>query len=199
MRNRAFRPIAAILSVLLLAGMPVHAGPVTISEVVQVLGNFQNPPQLRLRNLPVTTENNPPSGPSTRASLDGDTSNSILSGVAVNSDDPETGVDVIDEGDLEGTVCDCGDIGVPGGAFPKWPLLFLAAIPFFFIHDCNDCNTYTGTPTPTPTPTPTIPQTPQVPEPGTLLLFGSGLAAFGAGLRRRYSRAKLAAKMSEEG
>jgi len=119
MRNRAFRPIAAILSVLLLAGAPVHAGPVTISEVVQVLGNFQNPPHLRLRNLPVTSENNPPSGPSTRAALDGDTSNSILSGVAVSSDDPETGVDVIDESDLEGTVCDCGEIIVPGGGFPK--------------------------------------------------------------------------------
>ncbi len=35
-------------------------------------------------------------------------------------------------------------------AFPKWPLLFLAAIPFFFIHGCDDCDT----PPPTTTPPP---------------------------------------------
>ena len=33
-----------------------------------------------------------------------------------------------------------------------------------------------------------------VPEPASLLLFGSGLAAIGAGLRRRYSKAKLASQ-----
>ena len=51
MRSRAFRPIAAILSVLLLAGAPVHAGPVAISEVIQVIGNYQNLPELRLRSF----------------------------------------------------------------------------------------------------------------------------------------------------
>jgi hypothetical protein len=71
-------------------------------------------------------------------------------------------------------------------------LLFLAAIPFFFIHGCDDCETPTPTPTPTPPPEP-------IPEPGSLLLFGTGLAAFGAGLRRRYASAKLAAKTEKEG
>ena len=75
---------------------------------------------------------------------------------------------------------------LPGGAFPKWPLLFLTAVPLVFIHDCETCDTppeanSTPTPTPNSTPTPT-------PEPASLLLLGTGLLATGAGLRRRRNR-----------
>ena len=209
MRSRALRPIAAILSVLLLAGSPVHAGPVAIREVIQVIGGHQNPPELRLRSF--STAGTPTSGIAGRVDsrvdssdgADGDVfdagdasvvdatgSDTLLAGVAVNSGDPQGGVDVIDQGDLEGTICDCGEITVPGGGFPKWPLLFLAAIPFFFIHGCDDCEI----PTPSPTPPPPDP----VPEPASLLLFGSGLAAFAAGLRRRYTKSKLTAQVGEE-
>jgi hypothetical protein len=97
----------------------------------------------------------------------------------------QVGVDVVDQGDVEGTICDCGEITLPGGGFPKWPLVFLAAIPFFFIDGCDHCET------PTPPTTPTPPRTPEIPEPASMLLFGSGLAALGAGLRRRYARSKL--------
>ena len=51
MMSRAFRPTAAILSILLLSGVPTHAAPVAISEVIQVLGSYQNPPELRLRSV----------------------------------------------------------------------------------------------------------------------------------------------------
>jgi len=212
MMSRAFRPTAAILSILLLSGVPTHAAPVAIREVIQVIGSYQNPPELRLRSVSQNPSSAMPDGegPSPVASAtqqsaagdaveisDATTANSVsgdtlLAGVAVSAD-PQGGVEVVDQGDVEGTICDCGEITVPGGGFPKWPLLFLAAIPFFFIHGCDKCQT--------PTPPPPTTPTPQIPEPASLLLFGSGLAAFGASLRRRHARGKLAAQIqtTEEG
>jgi hypothetical protein len=207
MMSRAFRAIAATLSLLLLCGAPTHAAPVAISQVIQVIGGYQNPPELRLRTVsqnantpvaegdsasPVTSTAQQSSAAGVTDIPDGTSgdvatanADTLLAGVAVSAE-PQAGVEVVDQGDVEGTVCDCGEITVPGGGFPKWPLLFLAAIPFFFIHGCDHCET------PTPPTTPTPPGTPEVPEPASLLLFGSGLAAFGAGLRRRYARGKLA-------
>jgi len=212
MRNRAFRSIAAILSVLILAGTPAHAGPVAISEIIQVLAGYQSPPSLRLRNVSQNSGIDR-SGQSTSVgqSTNDDflivpyssigapangTPDALLSGVIVNFGEQQTGVDVIDQGDVEGTVCDCGEIVLPG-SFPKWPLLFLAAIPFFLIHhqDCDHCETTTTSPTPTP---PSIKSPESIPEPASLLLFGTGLAALGAGLRRRYAKAKLALQIQAE-
>lgn len=202
MRSRSFRPIAVLLSVLLLANTPVQAGPITIGDVIQVIGSYQNPPDLGLRgfsqgrssSLPNAAPNTLVSG--TReiidASVVGINGDSVLSGVVVETQTTQDPVNVVVQGDVEGTVCDCGAVTVPVG-LPKWPLLFLAAIPFFFIEDddCDDCEKVpTPTPLPNPTPTPTPPPTP-TPEPASLLLFGSGLAALGAGLRRRRLKAKL--------
>jgi len=178
MMSRAFRPIAAMLSILLLAGAPTHAAPVAISEVIQVLGSYQNPPELRLRSISQHASSlvDEGDGPSPVASpsqasaagapaeipdnttADSAASNSpdtLLSGVAVSAD-PQAGVDVVDQGDVQGTICDCGEITVPGGGFPKWPLLFLAAIPFFFIHHGAHV---TPTPITTPTPPPSMTST----------------------------------------
>ncbi len=216
MTSRAFRSLAALLSILLLSGAPTHAAPVAISEVIQVLGSYQNPPELRLRGVSqhVSSWVDQADGSSPVASAAqqsaaggvteipdattpdtvGDSADTLLAGVAVSADQP-AGIDVVDQGDVEGTICDCGEITVPGGGFPKWPLLFLAAIPFFFIHGCDHCED------PTPPTTPTPPGTPEIPEPASLLLFGTGLAAFGAGLRRRYAKGKSASQMqtTEEG
>lgn len=209
MMSRAFRPTAAILSILLLSGVPTHAAPVAISEVIQVLGSYQNPPELRLRSVSqnpsaaVDEDGSSPIATAAQEAAAGDVveladastadvvnGNTLLSGVAVSME-PQAGVDVVDQGEVEGTICDCGEITVPGGGFPKWPLLFLAAIPFFFIHGCDDCDT--------PPPTTPTPPDEVIPEPASLLLFGTGLAAFGARLRKRRNKAVPQIQTTEEG
>lgn len=179
MRSRVFRAIAGIVSVLLLAGTPIHADPVVMSDVIQIIGSYQNSMELRLRSLPQAD-----------ASVPG-VATSILAGVAVSSDEPQSVVQTIPQGDVEITICDCGEILVASGGFPKWPLLFLTAIPFFLPHGNENPDIPITSPTP---PGVTPPETP-IPEPASLLLFGSGLTAFGAFLRRRYAGKKLAARV----
>lgn len=208
------RSISAILSALLLAGPSANAAPVTIHESIQVFGSYQNPPKLRLRrvfqysgealfnedgsaqrssgvNHTVGKGSADPTNP-TVGQAEQDSTESLLSGIAVGQDKPPAAISVIDQGNLEGTICDCGEITVPVGGLPKWPLLFVAAIPFFFIHGSSTLPpTVTATPTPTPIPPPTTPTIPQVPEPASLILFGLGLVAL-AGFRHRRASAKRA-------
>lgn len=202
MRSRAFRPIAVLLGILLLTNTPAHAGPVTIGDVLQIIGSYQNPPSLRLRGISQTTSTHVAAG--VTASTSGDnvvdssvTSDSLLTGIESSPQDPQKTVTIAAQGDVEITICDCGVV-TAGAGFPKWPLLFLAAIPLFFIKD-KDGEEIIPNSTPTPTPTTTT-ETP-VPEPASLLLFGSGLAAVGASLRRRRMKAKLMlqSETTEEG
>ena len=196
MRSRAFRPIAVLLGILLLTNTPAQAGPVTIGDVLQLVGSYQNPPSLRLRGVSQTPGTHVAAGVTASSSgeivdtsISSSTSTSLLSGIASDSQDPQKTVSVVPQGDVEISVCDCGVV-TAGAGLPKWPLLFLAGIPLFFIHD-KDGEEIIPNPTPTPNPNPTpTPQTP-IPEPASLLLFGSGLAAVGASLRRRRMKAQL--------
>jgi PEP-CTERM motif len=199
MRNRAIRPIIATLAILVLTGVPTQAAPVAISDVIQVLGNYRISPELRVRNgsqypsTAISTHIGPmkPGGDAYPGVWTNPTPESLFSGIVIDQD-PQR-VDVVVQGDVEATICDCGEIMIPEGGFPKWPLLFIGAIPFFFIDKDDEIPVppiFTPTPPTLTQPTPTPPPVVSVPEPASLLLFTSGLAAFAAGLRRRYSRPK---------
>lgn len=203
---RLCRLIAATLSLLILTAVPALAEPITAKQVVQTISSSQGTLDLRLNTLvaqdPATTKSGTQqNGPRADGSQGGTNSESIISGLVITSEGQQLGIDY-EEGEVDGTICDCGEIPPPLGlGFPKWPLLFLAAVPLAFIDQCDDCEERNESPTPTPTPpslpTPT-PTPPGVPEPGSLFLLGTGLAAAGAGLRRRYAKMKLAQQTHEE-
>jgi hypothetical protein len=213
--KNATRLVAVTLSILLVA-VPALADPITSKQVVQTLSSSQGTLDLRLSSLvaqdPATQKGGTQqSGPRAEGAQQGGTkAESIISGVAITAEGQQLGVEYIEEGEVDGTICDCGEIPpIIAGGFPKWPFLFLAAVPLAFIHTCDDCNEQIESPTPTPTPNPTptqfseptptpTPTPPGVPEPGSLFLLGTGLAAAGAGLRRRYAKMKMGRQTKEE-
>ena len=205
MRHQALRPLAVMLSVLLLAA-PARAGSVLFADVAQaIVGVEAGRPrvELRLRNLSQTGKLSATGAAATQQqggntsageAQNGATAQQPASGASTSTpttglevtQEPTTGqVEVVDFGDVTGTVCDCGEIppaAVPRGGFPLWPLLGLGAIPLFFLNRDNNPPDVTTTPTP---PVPPPPPPPEIPEPATLILFGTSLAALGARARRR--------------
>ena len=210
MRTRVFRPIATFLSLLLLVAVPAQASTIKFADVVNVMGDLQNGGQLQRLRLRAAAQD--PSGSGTTASAskssaasvapaaEGDAQlpasslasgteaiapSSLISGTEVAPQQPQGDVQVFEQDNIDGTICDCGEIPAVGGGFPKWP--FLALIPLICVtgvctHHHEECPTCACTTCPTPTPTPPIP------EPASLLLFGSGIVALSAGARRRYAK-----------
>jgi hypothetical protein len=194
-RWRAVRAFTAFaLMAVLFSAKAVQAEPVGIRQVVQTLSSYQGPADLRLGNIATQDPagNSKPSNAKTEQDNDGLFDGAVIapdgSVLPLLQDPQKLGVEIVEEAEVEGTICDCGYFDIPGG-FPKWPLLFLTAVPFVFINECDDCDENPLS-TPTPTPPPPTPTPTPTPEPASLLLFGTGLLAAGAGLRRRYTRAK---------
>lgn len=189
-RWRAVRAFTALaLVVFLFTAGTAQADSVRIDKVVQTLSRYQGPADLRLgtKQDPVTGQTKPATptgGPRTDGQVVTPEIAKPDGGLAIVQDPQKLGVEIIEEAEVEGSICDCGEIPYAEGGFPKWPLLFLTAVPLVFINDCDDCDE-TPISTPTPTPPPPTPTPTPTPEPASLLLFGTGLVAVGAGLRRR--------------
>lgn len=196
MTQRAFRPLATVVSLLLLAAVPAQASPVTLADVIQVIsGNPRNGGQaaaVQLRYAPQedrAQKSNTTSSTSSQQQ-EGGTATTTQQQQGTQSPTTTTVQAQSEEvGEIEVGDCECGElpdeiVEIPGrrSFLPYLPLIGLVCVTGI----CKPDN-----PPETPPTTPTPPPETPVPEPATLLLFGSGLAALGAGARRRYARIKL--------
>ena len=212
MKHQAFRPAAVMLGLLLLTVVPAKAGTVHFAEAVHAVPYERvGAADVRLRVGPQSGNSIPTQSGQTVAQAGQQqqtgTSSGSQSGTTnptpaslpngtetTTSADPtlsQSGgqIETVDLGDVTGTVCDCGEIPVPPdvpGGFPKWPFLGVPLICVSGICSGDEEK---------PPPTCIVnceEERPPIPEPATLLLFGTGLLAIGAGARRRYSRRRAA-------
>lgn len=194
MRKRAFRTAAITASLLLMVAIPAQASPVKIGEVIQVVsGSQRNGGQnasVELRHL--SNDDRATAGTTTTGTTttSGDTStsgNSSSSGMTTVVQDQGAVIQTEVTEDIGVEECECGDFKVPVAGFPKWPFIPLVGLVCLVPDLCTNgkCTPKAGEDA-NCQPIVCV-NCPEVPEPASLLLFTSGIAALGASIRRRRS------------
>ena len=216
MSSRFPKILTTMIGLLLVVAVPTQASPIKFVDVINVMGDLQGGGQLQQLKLraalqdpttkiqtgstTVATNVTPAiaTDPATEilsASTSGPAVPSVLSGIEVAAQQPQTDIQVFQQDSVDGTICDCGEIPVAkGGGIPIWP--FFALIPLVCL--TGVCFHHHNTPSPTPFCTDCTPTPPPVPEPTSLLLLGSGIVTLTAAARRRYTKMRATKADSSE-
>src|SRR5262245_186045 len=143
MKSRIFHHACVVASLLLLVAVPTEASPVRFADVVNVMGDLEKSGQTNQLRLRVTFNSQSNSSqssadaatPSTDGSVvdaanalaateNSHANSSLIAGIGL-AQTPQGNVQVFDQDQVNGTICDCGEIPAVGGGFPKWPFLLL--------------------------------------------------------------------------